>query len=621
MSTETTVEHTRLLVPINRQSDHIRGDGPEGSAEIVLYGDYLCPYCRRLRTVLLRLLEIMPGRLIYVFRHFPNETVHPGATFAARASEAASAQGQFWEMHDQLYEHEPPLSEAEIRGFAATLALDLARFERDLARPETTARVEQDLGEGRRNGVSATPAIFINGTRYDGAWDLFSMIEILEEPLGVRVGQSARAFANLPASGGLVLLLAAAVALICANSGLAPYYHLLIGSPFDVGPPGHRLSLTVGGWLSEGLLAIFFVLVGLGVRREITDGSLTTFRAAVLPAIAALGGVVAPALLYLAVNHGASSAGWSVPTATDIAFTLGILALFGPRVPQSLKVFVAALAVVDDVLSVLTLAIFYPKSFSLEWVAASAVVILALVALNRGRVYATWPYVVLGIVLWICLHSGGVHGALAGVFLAACLPDRPRPAVAPLLAQAATALATLDAAERTHRHTTPGPAPDRAWEWASRNLRAASDRLLSPADRVENAIEPWSNYFILPLFAFSATGISLSFDFSAPDSVRVLIGVVLGLVIGKPLGVLVSTRLATLSGIGVGPANVPALQFVGVAFLCGIGDTIALLMADQAFPDAADSGIAKTGVLVGSLLAAAIGAGFIALGSRRPQPR
>jgi NhaA family Na+:H+ antiporter len=620
MSTETTIEHTRLLVPVNRQSDHIRGDGPEGTAEIVLYGDYLCPYCRRLRTVLLRLLEIMPGRLIYVFRHFPNETVHPGATFAARASEAAAAQGQFWEMHDQLYDHEPPLSEAEIRGFAATLDLDLARFERDLARPETAARVEQDLDEGRHNGVTATPAIFINGTRYDGAWDLFSMIEILEEPLGVRVGQSARAFANLPASGGLVLLLAAAVALVCANSGLAPYYHVLIGSPFDIGPPGHRLSLTVGNWLSEGLLAIFFVLVGLGVRREITDGSLTTFRAAILPAIAALGGVIAPALVYLAVNQGAASAGWSVPTATDIAFTLGILALFGRRVPQSLKVFIAALAVVDDVLSVLTLAIFYPKSFSLEWVAASVVVLLALIALNRGRVYATWPYVLLGVVLWVCLHSGGIHGALAGVFLAACLPDRPRPAVAPLLAQAATALATLDAAERTHRHTAPGPLPDRAWEWASRNLLAASDRLLSPADRVENAIEPWSNYFILPLFAFSATGIGLSFDLKAPDSLRVLIGVVLGLVIGKPLGVLVSTRLATLSGIAVGPANVPTWQFVGVAFLCGIGDTIALLMADQAFPDPADAGIAKTGVLLGSLLAAAIGAGFIALGSRPPQP-
>src|SRR5581483_1239688 len=257
MSTEPTIEHPSLRVPVDRQSDHVRGDGPDGSAEIVVYGDYLCPYCRQLRTVLLRLLEILSGRLIYVFRHFPNEAVHPGATFAARAAEAAGAQGRFWEMHDKLYENEPPLTEPQIRGFAETLGLDLDQFERDLAQDKTASRVAQDLEEGRRNGVSGTPTIFLNGKRYDGAWDLFSMLELLEEPLGVRVGRSARAFANLPASGGLVLLLAAMVALICANTGLAPYYHLLIGAPFEIGPPGHRLSLTVGDWLSQGLLAIF----------------------------------------------------------------------------------------------------------------------------------------------------------------------------------------------------------------------------------------------------------------------------------------------------------------------------------------------------------------------------
>jgi NhaA family Na+:H+ antiporter len=468
--------------------------------------------------------------------------------------------------------------------------------------------------------VTGTPTIFINGMRYDGAWDLYSMIEVLERPLGVRVRHSARAFANLPASGGLVLLLAAAAALICANTGLAPYYHLLTESKFEIGPPGHSLSLTVGDWMSEGLLAIFFVLLGLGIRREITDGTLTTVRAAVLPIIAAIGGVLAPAAVYLAINRGPSSAGWPVPTATDIAFTLGILALFGERVPQSLKVFVAALAVIDDVLSVLTLAIVSPKSFSLEWMSLGAAAILVLVAFNRGRVYATWPYIAVGIVLWVSFHTAGIHGALAGIFLAACLPDRPRPAVTPLLAQAATALATLDAAEKSSRRAgSSGIAPDRAWDWASRNLIAASDRLVSPADRVENAIEPWSNYFILPLFAFSATGVSLSFDLSSAVSVHILVGVVLGLAIGKPLGIMLAARLSVLSRLAAAPEDAPALQLIGVACLCGIGDTVALLMADQAFPSTSDSDIAKTGVLLGSLLAALIGAGFIALGTRSRQ--
>src|SRR5581483_10492106 len=157
MSTEPTIEHPSLRVPVDRQSDHVRGDGPDGAAEIVVYGDYLCPYCRELRTVLQRLLEILSGRLIYVFRHFPNETAHPGATFAARASEAAAAQGRFWEMHDELYANEPPLTEAQIRGFAEALGLDMARFERDLADVKTADRVAQDLEEGRRNGVSGTP--------------------------------------------------------------------------------------------------------------------------------------------------------------------------------------------------------------------------------------------------------------------------------------------------------------------------------------------------------------------------------------------------------------------------------------------------------------------------------
>ncbi|HEY4161960.1 MAG TPA: Na+/H+ antiporter NhaA, partial [Dongiaceae bacterium] len=319
MNTEARTEHDRLLVPVDPASDHIRGTRSAGAAEVVIYGDYLCPFCRRLMVVMKQLLEIFNGRIGYVFRHFPNEAAHPGATLAARAAEAAGAQGYFWEMHDKLYETEPPLPQAQILGFARNLDLDFEQFEHDLEKAELLERVEQDIHEGRRNGVTGTPTIFINGMRYDGAWDLYSMIEVLERPLGVRVRHSARAFANLPASGGLVLLLAAAAALICANSGLAPYYHLLTESEFEIGPPGHSLSLTVGDWMSEGLLAIFFVLLGLGIRREITDGTLTTVRAAVLPIIAAIGGVLAPAAVYLAINRGPSSAGWPVPTATDIA--------------------------------------------------------------------------------------------------------------------------------------------------------------------------------------------------------------------------------------------------------------------------------------------------------------
>jgi len=323
-----------------------------------------------------------------------------------------------------------------------------------------------------------------------------------------------------------------------------------------------------------------------------------------------------PAAIYLSLNRGPSSAGWSLPTNTDIAFTLGILALLGTRVPTGLRVFVAALAVVDDVLSVLTLAIFYPHNFHLSWLLVTAFAVLALFAMNRGRVFASWPYLAVGIVLWISLHRTGVHAALTGIFLAALLPTRPAPAAGPLLAQAATALSALEYAESEIRSSNRPDSPieqEPAWDWASRNLSAASNRLMSPADRFERALSPWTAYLILPLFAFSATGITLHIDFSAPGSVEVLFGVVAGLVLGKPFGICLASLAAVKLRLARAPDDVAIGQFIGAACLCGIGDTIALLMADQAFPDGSYSNVAKLSVLVGSVLAAALGSAVISV--------
>lgn len=597
--------------------DHVRGGKTDGRViRVVSYSDFLCPYCRRFRKVLLNLRQAFGERLEYVFRHFPNERVHPGATFAARAAEAAGQQGKFWEMHDRLFDEKPPFGEARIRAIARELGLDMARFERDLDAQATLERVEDDLDEARRNGVHGTPTIFVDGLRYDGAWDFFSLADAFEQPVSERIRRSARAFASLPASAGLVLLIAAALALICANSPLAGYYHTFIQSSFGIGPPGSVLSLTVGDWCSEGLLAVFFLLVGLEIRREMTAGGLTDPRAALLPVIAAIGGGIAPALIYLALNRGATAPGWSVPTATDIAFVLGILALLGDRVPASLRVFIAAFAVMDDILSVLTLAIFYPHNFEAMWLIAAAVAMLAMFALNRTHVYAIWPYLVLSGVLWFALHSAGVHGALAGVVLAGFLPTRPAPDAAPLLAQAANALSALEYAQAESEELGTGKEDgDPVLDWASRNLSAASERLLSPADRIEQAVAPWSNYFALPLFAFSAAGVSFNADLSTPGAASVILGVILGLVIGKPLGIGITSWIAVRTGIARAPKGVGLQTFIGAICLCGIGDTVALLLADQAFTAGEDAAIAKIGVLIGSALAAVLGAAIIAAGS------
>ena len=602
----------RLRRPVDRTRDRYRGGGtPNGVVSLVLYGDYLCPYCRRLRHVLAKIRQTLGARFLYVFRHFPNERAHPGAEWMSAAAEAAGKQGRFWDMHDWLYEQEPPLEPDDVLAFAEKLGLDMARFNRDLESAETERRVREDVEEGRRNGVTGTPTVFIDGIRYDGAWDFYSMLEALERPVAARLQHSARAFASLPASGGLILLLAAAAALIAANTPLAPYYRLLMQSSFGVGPPDRMLALTVNAWFSEGLLGIFFLLVGLEIRREMTAGALSDIRAAILPVVAAMGGVVAPAAIYLALNAGPAAVGWAVPTATDIAFALGILALLGDRIPTGLRVFVAALAVFDDILSVLTLAIFYPRDFHAGWLAVSAIAIAVLYALNRARVYGAWPYAVVTVALGLMLHNAGVHAALSGVILAGFLPTRPAPAVGPLLAQAATALAALEQAEKEAKREG-GEArrieQEPIWDWASRNLSAASDRLLSPADRIERAVSPWSGYVILPLFAFSATGVTLNADLSSGRAQLVLAGVVLGLVIGKPLGISLASWLATKLKIARAPDDVSVRQFIGGACLCGVGDTVALLMADQAFPQGADAPIAKIGVLIGSVVAAALGA-------------
>ncbi len=619
MPQDETSTALTLQSAVDRTRDHVRGGAARDAVSVVLYGDYLCPYCRRLRLVMKRLRQVLGERLAYVYRHFPNERAHPGADLLARVAEAAAGQGRFWEMHDWLYDREPPVRMEEAIAFAASLGLDMDRFAHDVDFDQTRAHVDEDVAHARENGVTGTPTVFVDGLRYDGAWDFHSLLETIDRPVAQHIERSARAFANLPASAGLILLIGAATALVCANTPLAPYYDALIATPVDVGPPGHALSLTAGAWLSEGFLGLFFLVVGLEIRREMSAGVLADARAAALPVLAAIGGVVAPAAIYLMLNDGAARTGWAVPTATDVAFTLGILALLGRRIPTGLRVFVAALAVVDDVLSVLTLAIFYPHAFSAQWLVASGVAALVLFGLNRSRTYVAWPYAVVTVALAAFLHAAGIHAALAGVILAAFLPTRPTPAAAPLLAQAANALAELDNAERelaSRRGRRRAIDQEPVWDFASRNLSAASARLLSPADRIERAVAPWTTYVILPLFAFSAAGVDLRIDILSPASRSVLLGVVLGLVVGKPLGIALASWMAIKAKIAVAPDDVTLRSFLGAACLCGVGDTMALLIADQAFPAGDAAGVAKIGILIGSTLAAAIGAAVLATEKR-----
>ncbi|HEY2710044.1 MAG TPA: Na+/H+ antiporter NhaA [Caulobacteraceae bacterium] len=615
MNAKAGERHLRRAV--DRKRDHVRGGGPKLTQfTVVVYSDYLCPYCRRLKDVLDRLREALGERLAYVYRHFPNERAHPGATLVAAAAEAAGRQGKFWEMHDALFNHEPSLSRQTVTDIAAGLGLDMARFKRDLDDPKAHRQVEEDLSDGHHSGVSATPTIFVDGLRYDGAWDFYSMLEAIERPVGARVQRTARAFANLPTSAGLVLLIAAAAALFLANSPMGPAYQQFVEAQFGIGPATSALSLSVADWCSEGLLAIFFLIVGLEIRREMTAGSLTDPRAAVAPVLAAFGGVIVPAAIYLAFNRGATAPGWSAPADTGIAFSLGILAVFGARASAGLKVFVATYAVVDDIISIVILAVFYPRDFHALWLIASAATIVGLVGLNRARVYTPWPYLTVAAALWLSLHLAGVNGALSGVALALFLPTRPTPSAGPLLAQAATALAELEQAEREVKRAgkeAKAVRQEPIWDWANRNLSAAAARLLSPAEAVERALAPWSTYVVLPLFAFTAAGVSFAADLAARDAGKVIWGVVLGLALGKPIGIVGATVLASRARIAIFPAGASWQAFLGAGFLCGIGDPVSMLLAEQAFVGTPYAAVAKVGVLLGSAAAVVLGVAALSL--------
>ena len=610
MSTEPT-EH-RLLGPIDFRRDHARGDDARsGRMTVLVYGDYLCPYCRRLRQVLDRLRRVLGERMVYVFRHYPNERAHPGSELASIAAEAASQQGRFWEMHDALYERESRLVDKPgVLQIAASLGLDTERFRRDLDDPNVRQRVEEDLADGRRNGVTATPTIFIDGIRYDGAWDFYSMLEALEQPIGVQVKRKARAFANLPTSAGLVVLIAAAAAIACANSPLRSAYNHFLNMQFGIGPTPGGLSLSVGQWCSEGLIAIFYLILGLELRREMTAGSLANPRAALAPLLAGVSGIVVSTGVYLAFNSGATAAGWPITADTGLPFTLGLLAVFGRRASAGLKVFVATYGIANDLSSTLILALLHPRAISLEWLLVGLGIVATMAMFTRWRIYAVWPYLVGALGLWLSLHLAGVSGALSGLALAAFLPPWPAPTAGPLLAQAASALAELEHAEhelrrtgQSHRRLEQEP----VWDWATRNLLAAADRLLSPAERVERATEPWSTYVVLPIFAFTATGVALVADFRAQDAARVFGGVVLALAIGKPLGIILTVWAVAKAKIALLPADAAPLAFLGAAFLCGIADPFSFYLADQTFQTGTYASVAKLGVLAGSGVAAALG--------------
>ena len=372
------------------------------------------------------------------------------------------------------------------------------------------------------------------------------------------------------ASGGLILIASAALALLVANSAAAPAYFAALAYKL--------LGLSVLHWVDDALMALFFVVVGLEIKRELLDGQLASWPHRILPGVGALGGMVAPALVYLAFNLSspATLKGWGIPAATDIAFSLGVLAILGKRAPVSLKVFLTALAILDDLGAIVIIALFYAGDLSPLMLGGAAVVLAILIALNRFGVVRLAPYLLLGAVLWLLVLKSGVHATVAGVLLALTIPLRQ----------------------------TPGR-PDDAG---------------SPLHRLENALQPWVAFLVLPVFGFANAGVSLG-GIGAADLLQpVTLGCALGLFVGKQIGVFGSVFLAVRLGLAPRPVGATWRHVYGVALLCGIGFTMSLFVGVLAFGEGGDLAYqTKVGVLMGSLASALAGWLVLRFGPQIPE--
>jgi NhaA family Na+:H+ antiporter len=399
-------------------------------------------------------------------------------------------------------------------------------------------------------------------------------------------------FLHTEAAGGAVLVAAAAVALVWANSPWDAGYQALWDTRLAISVAGHTLDLDLRDWVSEGLMALFFLVVGLEIKRELVEGELREPRQALLPAVAAAGGMVVPAALYLAVNAGGDgAAGWGIPMATDIAMALGLLSLLGARVAPSLKLFLLALAIVDDIGSVLVIALAYTDHVDLDALAAAAAIVAVVVGLRAARVRRHLPFAVLGVALWLAMHEAGLHATLAGVVLGLLAPTRP--ARQPELVDAAE-LADVSSPE------------------AARHTVTLARESVSVVEWLEHTLHPWTGFVIVPLFALANAGIPLGGALGDAVGSPVAAGVVLGLVVGKPLGIVGATWLAVRFGGARLPDGAAWRGIVAVGVLAGIGFTVSILVAGLAFEDPLLVDEAKLAILAASVLAGLGGLGLMA---------
>jgi NhaA family Na+:H+ antiporter len=423
-------------------------------------------------------------------------------------------------------------------------------------------------------------------------------------------------FQRVEAAGGIVLLAATVVALAWANSPWAHAYHDFWHATLAVELGAIALDQTLAHWVSDGLMAVFFFYVGLEIKRELLVGELASVRQAAIPIAAAVGGMAAPAIIYAVMNFGGDGArGWAIPAATDIAFALGIMALAGTRVPPGLKVFLMALAIVDDIGAVLIIALFYSSGIQWAYLAAGAGFLALLVAANVLHVRRPIVYVGLGVCLWGMFLQSGIHATIAGVVVAFTIPSRFRIRGADFLAFSRRALDDFERAGGNGNDVMT----NQARQEAVHELEQACEHVDTPLLRLEHALAPWVAFAIMPVFALANAGVAISGQMGSALTGRISLGVILGLVLGKQAGITIATWLAVKSGFGTLPAGTTWKQIYATSWLAGIGFTMSLFIADLGFGAGENLTLAKYGILAGSVIAGVGGYVLLRL-TTRPGP-
>jgi NhaA family Na+:H+ antiporter len=583
---------------IDASRDHVLGP-VDAEMTLVEYGSYGCARCQAVHEVVEGLRSRFGDRMRYVFRHLPNSGDETARRAAELAEYAAQTTGNFWGVHEALMERGRELSAADLEQVSQTFQLPPIDTAHPAALRVAQARVEEESDSAQRNEALTSPAFFINGRRYEGAWDESSLADAMLGTLGHRMQSAAFEFVRWGPSSGFLLGLATLFALVICNTSSGPAFIEWWETPLGLKWGATDFTHSLLHWVNHGLLTIFFFVVGLEIKREFTVGHLSSFRAGALPVIAAFGGILLPAAIYAAVAPPHLRHGWGIPIGTDTAFAVALIVLLRDRVPVELRVFLTAAVIIDDIVAILVIALFYTGELSIQHLVAGGAVTALLFLLNRMAVYRVLPYTVGGVLLWYFLHEAGLHATLAGVILAVMIPARPPANLNALLAQAATVIHLED--EHTGEAMRTGPS-----EPALHMLDAIHSRLESPTDKLLRSVEPWSSYVVLPIFALANAGVVWSMGVFEGHG-RLITAIILGLVVGKPIGLVLASWGAVRSGIAVKPEAYTWGQLCGAAALGGIGFTMSLFIAGIAFPDAGDHAAAKIAIFVASLIAGAIG--------------